>query len=101
MHSVEHRRLGTITYAWPKHWAYHYEAAHDAFEQLDHLHEELAALPVGPDSMRSSTTSSSSAGSTTPAASSCPKEPAVLHIEMRGLRSMRQFKKPPWTKSQQ
>jgi hypothetical protein len=53
MQSVEHRRLGTITYAWPKHWAYHYEAAHAAFEQLERLHEELAALPVGPDSMRS------------------------------------------------
>ena len=53
MQMVEHRRLGTVLYAWPKHWAYHVEAAEAAFESLERLHEELAAMPVGPDAMRS------------------------------------------------
>jgi hypothetical protein len=40
-------------YEWPKHWAYHYEAAHTAFEELERLHVDLAAVPVGPGATRS------------------------------------------------
>jgi hypothetical protein len=47
-----HTRFGTIAYTWPKHWAYHYDAATEAFNDLGKLHEELVRLPVGPDDMR-------------------------------------------------
>lgn len=49
---LEHKRLGTLLYTWPRHWAFHYNAAQNAYESLAALHEQVEQLAVGADCIR-------------------------------------------------
>jgi hypothetical protein len=52
--TLAHKRLGAISYRWPRQWVFHARAAQAAFEELTVLHRRLVEFPVhGPTAMRS------------------------------------------------